>query len=626
MRKMPLIGALAGAIATALVAACSGEAPSTAVAQTAGAEAGGERASAADDALDPRVLAALEAAARGEAFEEELHPETARTGKPMSPLQAAFSVMHYGIDVRIMPSSRSIEGTVEVRVEALERLAAIELDLDPRMEIHSARHGDTELVVTRNEDRFTVDLPAELAAGERATVAISYSGKPFIALAPPWHGGFVWSEVDGVPWFATAVQTDGCDLWFPCKDTYADKPDEGVDIAISAPRGVKVASIGKLLGMDEGEDGFDTWRWRTRHPTAGYSIAINGGPYELIEVDYEGINGTTYPIQFWALEKNADKARQLIETDAIPHLAFFEQLIGPYPWGDEKVGFVETPHLGMEHQTINGYGEGYQPGKHGFDQLLHHELAHEWFGNVMTHALPQDAWLHEGYGAYMQPVYAQETTGHMGYFDRMFDAYMANTHCSPVVDPSVGDVGEAFKNRDIYTKGAWMLHSLRNLIGEEDFWAGTRKVIYDTTEPWDLPYPIQARYRSTEEFIEIMSEVSGQDIAWLVETYLYEADMPELRSTRADGRLDLRWAAPGGRAFPMPVTVQVNGIKHRVEMSDGSGSLDVPGNAWVVIDPESRFLRALPIIGNCEEQTGVRVNRSIERWTRMAREYGWQRD
>lgn len=576
--------------------------------------------------LSPRVKAALEAAARGEPFDDPVHPETVKTGKPLTPLQAAYDVKHYHLNVRVVPATRSVEGVVGVTVEAVSQLPAVELDLDPRLAIHGVTAHGVDLAVVRDEDRFRATLPEPLRAGARVTVEVRYGGTPHIALAPPWHGGFVWSEVDGVPWFATALQTNGCDLWFPCKDTFADKPDEGVTLAIAAPRGVKVASVGVLEGTTEGDDGFDTWHWRTRHPTAGYSIAINGGPYELVEVDYQGINGTIYPIQFWALAKNVDKARRLIETDAIPHLRFFEQLLGPYPWGDEKVGFVETPHLGMEHQTINGYGEGYQPGRHGFDQLLHHELAHEWFGNLMTHARPQDAWLHEGYGAYMQPVYAQEITGAIGYFDRMFDAYMANSHCLPVVNPAVGDVGEAFANRDIYTKGAWMLHSLRQVIGDEAFWAGTRKLIYDTTEPWSMPYPISARYRTTEEFIAIMSEVSGRDVAWLVEAYLYEAAMPVLDTRREHGALTLTWQVPNGRPFPMPVTVSVAGRRHVVDMSQGRASVVAPETAWVVVVPDSQFLRALPIIGDCAAQTNARVNFNLERYTRMAKEYGWTRD
>lgn len=623
-------GALAIASMIAALAGCDPDSDDSApVAQTAAPETAQVDARVASDAteeaLAPAVVAALEAAARGEAFEDALHPETAKTGKALSSLQQAFDVRHYSLSLRIMPDTRTIDGSLAVTFEALEALTAIELDLDPDLSVHGATVAGQALEVARDEDSFTVTLPSSLTAGETATVTVNYGGKPHIALAPPWHGGFVWSEVDDTPWFATAVQTEGCDLWWPCKDTYADKPDDGVEVAISAPRGVKVASVGTLAGMEEGDDGFDTWRWVSRHPYTGYAIAINGGPYEVIEESYTGINGTTYPIQFWALARNADKARKLVQTEVFADLEFFERMVGPYPWGDEKVGFVETPHLGMEHQTINGYGEGYKRGKHGFDQLLHHELAHEWFGNVMTHARPQDSWLHEGYGAYMQSVYAEETIGDMGYFDRMYGAYTNNEHCLPVVNPAVEDVGEAFDNRDIYTKGAWLLHTVRNYIGEEAFWAGTRRLVFGTAEPWDLAYPIAPRYRTTEDFTRIMSEEAGEDLAWLVETYLYEAGMPDLQVERREGQLDLAWRTPGDRPFPMPVSVSIDGELNRVAMDGATGSLTVPAGARVIVDPHSEVLRNLPIIGSCEEQTDEQVQYNIDRYTRMAREYGWQR-
>lgn len=576
--------------------------------------------------LDPNVLAALEAAVRNEPFADDLHPVTKRTGRTMSMLQRAFDVRHYVLDLRVMPATRSIEGRVDITFDALETLDAIELDLDPDLDIRSAQRGNVTLEVTRDENAFVVALPATAAAGSRTTVSIVYGGQPHIALAPPWHGGFVWSEVDGTPWFATAVQGEGCDLWWPCKDTFADKPDDGVVVSISAPRGVKVASVGTLEGVTEGDDGFDTWRWTSRHPYAGYAIAINGGPFELVESDYDGVNGTTYPVQFWALPENADKAQKLVATDVFPDLEFFERLLGPYPWGDEKVGFVETPHLGMEHQTINGYGEQYKRGRHGFDQLLHHELAHEWFGNVMTHGRAEDAWIHEGYAAYMQSVYAEETVGRMGYFARMYGAYEGNEHCLPVVNSRAADVGEVFENGDIYTKGAWMLHTLRNYVGEAAFWAGTRRLIFDTAEPWSLSYPIQSRYRTTEDFIRIMSDEAGEDVAWLVETYLREVGMPKLESSNEDGVLSLRWNAPGNRAFPMPVEVSVDGDIEVVQVGAEGGTLEVGRAARIVLDPNSKILRDLPIIGDCAEQSAADVDRRIERYTKMAKDYGWSRN
>jgi len=590
-------------------------------------ESSGVTSDAIGDAepLSPVVLRALEAAARGEAFEGDLHPGTAKTGKALSAVQQAFDVRHYALSVRIKPKLRSIEGKLDVTFRAIESLSSIELDLDPDLVVHGASVAGVAGTIERHGDSFTVSLPAPVNAGDTAAVTVSYGGQPHVALAPPWHGGFVWSEVDGTPWFATAVQTEGCDLWWPCKDSYADKPEEGVEVAVTAPHGVKVASVGMLAGVEKGEDGFDTWRWISRHPYTGYAIAINGGPYELVEESYTGINGTLYPVQFWALEKNVDKARELVRSDVFADLEFFERMVGPYPWGDEKVGFVETPHLGMEHQTINGYGEQYKRGKHGFDQLLHHELAHEWFGNAMTHLRPQDAWLHEGYAAYMQAVYAEELTGSMGYFDRMYGAYESNEHCLPVVNPHVADVGEAFDNRDIYTKGAWMLHTLRNYIGEEAFWSGTRRLVYDTDEPWSLSYPIAPRYRTTEDFIKIMSEEADEDVAWLVETYLYEVGMPRLQAQRSAERLDLVWEVPGDRSFPMPVTVSVNGEDVRVAASEVSTGIPVPAGARVILDPHSDILRALPIIGDCSEQTDAQIEYNLDRFTRMAREYGWQR-
>ncbi len=225
-----------------------------------------------------------------------------------------------------------------------------------------------------------------------------------------------------------------------------------------------------------------------------------------------------------------------------------------------------------------------------------------------------------------EAVYAEETVGDIGYYHHMYRAYTGNQHCDPVANPAADDVGAAFDNSDIYTKGAWMLHALRNYIGEDAFWTGTRRLLYDTADPWSLAYPIESRYRSTADFIRIMSEEAGEDISWLVETYLREADMPELLTNRDGESLELEWSVPGDRVFPMPVEVSVNGELQVVDLSNGSARLAVPPNARLVVDPASKTLRALPIIGDCSEQAEAKVEERIERYKRMAAEYGWQRD
>jgi aminopeptidase N len=254
----------------------------------------------------------------------------------------------------------------------------------------------------------------------------------------------------------------------------------------------------------------------------------------------------------------------------------------------------------MEHQTLNAYGNQFKRDAHGFDWLLQHELAHEWFGNLMTHERLNDAWLHEGFGAYMQPAYSLHRFGEAAYLHTMYEMYLGLENCTPVVQDGDPTSAEAFTG-DIYVKGAWTLHTLRWLIGEEAFWRATRRLLYDTAEPWGLPFPIAPRYRSTDDFVRIAAEEAGRDLGWLFDVYLQESELPSLSTERGDETLKLRWQAPGDRDFPMPVPVQVDGVVTTVEMAGGEGALTVAPDAHVVIDPRMEVLRRLPIIGTCEE-------------------------
>ena len=150
-------------------------------------------------------------------------------------------------------------------------------------------------------------------------------------------------------------------------------------------------------------------------------------------------------------------------------------------------------------------------------------------------------------------------------------------------------------------------------------------VVAGTAEPWSLPYPMETRYRTTQDFVRIMSEEAGEDLGWLIDTYLYEAGMPELKSTRTDGTLTLEWLVPGDRPFPMPVTVSVNGERSVIAMTAEANSIPAARAARVLIDPDSRILRDLSIIGDCDEQTDAQVQHNIDRFTQMAKEYGWTR-
>jgi aminopeptidase N len=560
--------------------------------------------------LRPRLALALPliAALAGCAGQPPLDPLTGDTGGPLTANERATDVVAYELTLEVFPEKKALEGTGTMMVRAREAIREVEVQLDPRYDVPRVRVDGKEASFTRERGVIAVALPEPLAAGGEARVSVDYRGKPWVALRAPWDGGFVWSEApDGSPWIATAVQGEGCDMFWPCKDHFADKP-ERMEMHVTVPAGLSVAFNGRLQSVDEQPDGRRTFHWVVSSPISDYNVSLNIGPFERIETSWESVNGETVPIEFWALPSSEEKARRLIEDDLRHQIEWYERTLGPYPWGDEKLGLVETPHLGMEHQTLNAYGAGFERDDEGFDGLLQHELAHEWFGNLMTHERLNDAWLHEGYGAYMQPAYALDRYGDAFYHHSMYRSYLGLLNCEPVVRADDPTSDEAF-NPDIYGKGAWTLHTLRALIGDEAFWRATRRLLYDTEEPWDLPYPIAPRYRSTEEFVAIVNETVGSDLTWFFDVYLREAELPILEVERGRDSLELAWSVPGGRAFPLRVPVRVDGEMHEVAMEGGRGSLAVEPEAHVVVDPEMVVLRRLPIIGDCEEATAARAAR-----------------
>ena len=505
----------------------------------------------------------------------------------------------------MLPDKKMIRGEGVTVLRALEPLEMVELQLDGRFDVSQIRVGGEVAAFERRGGILTVSLPHPADRGDEVRIAIRYGGRPHVAARAPWDGGFVWGQTDdGTPWIATAVQGEGCDLWWPCKDHFADKPDR-MEMHVTVPAGLSVALNGVLQSVDEKDDGRRTYHWVLGVPISDYNVSLNVGPFHRIETSYESVNGTTVPIEFWALEEHEKDARKLIDDDLRHELAWYESTLGPYPWGGEKLGLVETPHLGMEHQTLNAYGNRFRRDDHGFDWLLQHELAHEWFGNLMTHERLNDAWLHEGFGAYMQPAYSLHRFGEAAYLHTMYDRYLGLQNCTPVVPDGAPTSDEAFTS-DIYVKGMWTLHTLRWLMGEDPFWRATRRLLYDTAEPWDLPFPIPPLYRSTDDFVRIASEEAGRDLAWLFDVYLRESDLPSLTAERSDGRLTLRWDVPGDRDFPMPVPVEVDGTTTVVPMSSGKGTLAAPADAHVIVDPRMEVLRRLPIIGTCEEMTAER--------------------
>lgn len=526
---------------------------------------------------------------------------TLATDQPRTPEQEAVRFDKADLSIRVMPEQKAIDAVAILDFTALSPVSVLPVELDTRFDISAIAVDGTTLDAAdwrNDEGRLWIQLGRDLAAGDAVSIRIAYAGQPREAPRAPWDGGFVWGTApSGEPWIATAVQPEGCDLFWPCIDNPLSEPGR-VDLHITVPSNLAAPSNGRFLGKQDHGDGWTTWNWSAANPNT-YAIALNIGPFEEMTAQYESRFGNTIPLSYWHLRSDDPVEVRALFAEFAPMMDFYEATVGPFPFGDEKMGVVETPHLGMEHQTINAYGNGYRLDGKGYDWLLHHELAHEWFGNQLTNTNADDMWLHEGLGSYMQPLYLRWLHGERYFQAELLEQRNDLINRFPVVsgvqrsedEVYQGDVGPGL---DIYNKGSLIAHSLRMLIGDEAFFRSVTRLVYGRPDP--RPGDFTTRHASTDDFLAIVNEEAGRDLTWFFRGYLYQAALPDLRETRERGRLHLEWVTGDGAAFPMPVEVEVNGRRFTVPMTNGRGDIAVDERAHVLIDPDSKALRRLDFI------------------------------
>jgi aminopeptidase N len=524
------------------------------------------------------------------------------TGGVLPPEQAAYDVRHYDLALQVFPDRREIAGVLTATVEAVETLPALLLDLDPLLTVERVTVDGREAAFEHARGRLRVTLDPPARAGQELAAAVHYGGAPRVAPRAPWEGGFVWSQAaDGSPWFATACQMEGADLWWPCKDHPSDKA-ESVDLHFRVPDGLVVAANGRRLRVEDHGDGTHTRHWRVSAPIPNYGVALNVGPYVEIERTARSSDGSEYPAVFWALPENEAAATAAFD-EFLGHVAWFEQNFGPYPFRADKYGVVETPHLGMEHQTIIAYGHGYRGHAYGYDWLHHHELAHEWFANLATCPDWNDFWIHEGFGSYAQKLYIEELRGEAAYHEYLESVrgQILNRRAVAPREPRSSaqmyftDAGAAEgakpSDGDIYVKGEWILHTLRWLVGRELLVESMRRLCYPDPALEASTDGSAVHFATTDGYQALVERLAGRELGWFFELYLRQPALPVLRAEERDAVLHLSWETPGGLPFPMPVEVTLDGVPVRVEMPEGRAEVRIPPGVQWEADPLRRVLR-----------------------------------
>jgi aminopeptidase N len=375
-------------------------------------------------------------------------------------------------------------------------------------------------------------------------------------------------------------EVDGGDNWWPCKDHPSDEPDEGMDISLTVPQGLVGLSNGRPLGERTNGDGTVTTLWRVGHPINNYGVSVAVGPFVPVEATYHGVDGERDEVVvFWAIPESVEDARRMwAQTPQI--LQVLGRRFGEYPFFSDKLWAVQMPYLGMEHQTLIAYGGEFQDNEFGFDAVLLHELAHEWWGNKVTASDWADVWLHEGFATYAEALYVLDTLGEDRYRDYMQQMRDRITNTSPVIRGADLTASEVF-SADVYAKGAWVLHMLRMLAGEDRM----SRVLWRFA---DGDNPSACRFTTTDEFIEVVGDVTQWQLDWFWQRYLSTAALPEWTLRRvSEGALEIRWNDP---AFEMPLPVQFGEIRRLVAMPGGRAKIPGDRDTDIVVDPDNQVL------------------------------------
>ncbi len=505
--------------------------------------------------------------------------------KAADPLQDRYDVHFYDLDLDL----RDVQGQVligsvitEAVVIGAGDLAEFVLDLADELAVDGVSVGGAAAAWTHEGDRLRVTLPEPAAPGENVAVTVDYHGNPEDA-----GNAFGWDSVGGSPLIWTLSEPYGARTWWPCKDLNSDKADS-VDLHVTVPMELTVATNGLFHHFSHAPGGGRTHHWQSRYPIATYLVSLAVHDYAVFTDWYVPADGDSLPIVNFVVPAYEQEARNGYAATA-DMIAAFSEGFGPYPFPEEKYGHAHFPWGGgMEHQTCSSmiywyYGQG----------LVAHELAHQWWGDLVTCADFHHIWLNEGFATWAEAYWREQSEGPAAYREEMSGAEYFGGGTIYVENPQ--DFGSIFDVDLSYNKASWVVHMLRGALGDADFFAGLAL------------YRERFAYASatTADLQAVMEEVSGRDLEAFFQQWIHGEYYPRylfnhrITPQGDDSLLQMRIEQVQSQpVFVMPLRVRVitdsgdQWFTVENDRRDQSYSVVVPGEAFVAeLDPEKWVLR-----------------------------------
>ncbi len=470
----------------------------------------------------------------------------------ITPEREWWDLTYYHLDIEVKPDDKFISGKNTIQYKVIEPKQVMQIDLQEPMVISKVIQDRKELEVTHIGNAHFIKLVSKQNIGDIKSLEVHYKGNPREAKRAPWDGGFSWKkDENGKHFIATSCQGLGASVWWPNKDHMYDEVDSML-ISVTNPKGLMNVSNGRLRKLVENENTV-TSHWFVNNPINNYGVNVNIGDYVNFSEVYEGVKGDL-DMDYWVLSYNLEKAKEHFK-DAPKMMKAFEHWFGPYPFYEDSFKLVEVPYLGMEHQSSVTYGNQYMQGYLGrdlsgtgwglkFDFIIIHEAGHEWFANNITNKDIADMWIHEGFTAYSENLFLDYHYGKEASADYVIGTRANVQNDKPLIGVyNVNNEGSS----DMYYKGANMLHTIRQLIEDDEKWRqilrGLNSEFYHKTV-------------TTKEIEDYISQQSNIDLTAFFNQYLRDVRIPTFEFKIEDGELKSHYTTIL-EGFDMPIQIKI---------------------------------------------------------------------
>ena len=471
----------------------------------------------------------------------------------ITPEREWWDLTYYHLDIEVKPEDKFISGKNTIQYKVLKPFQVMQIDLQDPLEIIKVLQDDKELKIQHEGNAHYITLLKNQTIGDINSIDVYYNGHPKEAKRAPWDGGFSWKkDQNGKHFIATSCQGLGASVWWPNKDHMYDEVDSML-ISVTNPKGLTNVSNGRLRALVENDNNTVTSHWFVNNPINNYGVNVNIGDYANFSEVYKGEKGDL-DLNYYVLKSNLEKAKEHFK-DAPKMMEAFEYWFGPYPFYEDSFKLVEVPYLGMEHQSSVTYGNQYKQGYLGrdlsgsgwglkFDFIIIHEAGHEWFANNITNKDIADMWIHEAFTSYSENLFLDYYYGKEASADYVIGTRSNIQNDKPLIgEYNVNNEGSS----DMYYKGENMLHTLRQLVKDDEKWRqilrGLNSEFYHQTV-------------TTKQIEDYLSEQSGIDLTAFFNQYLRTTKIPTLEYEIKKGELKYRWTDIVDH-FDMPIQVEI---------------------------------------------------------------------